>query len=109
MSFWSRTGDWSSPAFPGEGIVVAATVGAVGGGGGATPGDRFLVPSFGTGGVLAPMGRMSMMKCAVRACRVFLGASGRCVSKSVAVGALGISIGLDDPFDFPALREEEDA
>ena len=96
-------GDWSSPAFPGEGIVVAAAVGAVGGGGRAAAGDRSLVPSPGAGGVLAAMGRTSMMKCAIWARGVFLGASGRCVSVSVTVGALGVSIGLDDLFDLAAL------
>ena len=108
MSLWSRMGDWSSPAFSGKGIVVAATVGAVGGGGGATPGDGFLVPSFGASGVLAPMGRTSMMKCAIWARGVLLGASGRCVSESVAVGALGVTVGLDDSFNLSAFREEED-
>ena len=38
-----------------------------------------------------------------------LGASGRCVSVSIAIGALDVAIGLDDFFDFAALREEEDA
>ena len=89
--------------------MVAAAVGAVGGGGWAAAGDGFLVPSLGAGGVLAAMGRTSMMKCAIWARGVFLGASGRCVSVSVTVGALGVAIGLDDLFDFAAFREEEDA
>ena len=91
-----------SPAFPGEGIVVAAAVGAVGGGGWATPRDGSHVPSLGAGGVLAAVSHTSMMKCAIWARGVFLGASGRCVSVSVAVGALGVAIGQDDPFDFAA-------
>ena len=82
--------------------MVTAAVGAVGGRGGAAAGDRFLVPSLGAGGVLAPMGRTSMMKCAIRAGGVLLGASGRCVSKSITVGALGVAVGLDDPFDLAA-------
>ena len=80
-----------------------------GGGGGATPSHGFLVPSFGAGGVLASMGRTSRKKCAIWAGRVFLSVSGRGVSESVAVGALGVVIGLDDSLDFPALGEEEDA
>ena len=103
MSFWSRRGDWTSPAFPGEGIVVTATVGVVGGGCGAAFGQGFLMTSFGAGGVLASMGRTSMMKCAIWAGRVFLGASGSCVSESVAVSTLNVAIGLDYPFDFLAL------
>ena len=102
MSLWSRRGDWSSPAFPGEGIVVAATIGAVGGGGRAAPRDGLLVPSFGAGGVLAPVGRTSMMKCAIWARGVFLGASGSGVSEPVAVGALGVAVGLDDFLDLAA-------
>ena len=89
--------------------MVAATVGAVGGGGRAAPGDGFLVSPLGAGGVLATMGRKSMMKCAIWARGVLLGASGRCVSVSVAVGALGVAVGLDDSLDLSALREEEDA
>ena len=83
--------------------MVAAAVGAAGGGGREAPRDGFLVSSLGTGGVLAAMGRTSMMKCAIWARGVFLGASGRCVSVSVAVGALGVAVGLDDFFDFAAL------
>ena len=40
-----------------------------------------------------------MMKCAIWARGVFLGASGRRVSVSVAIGTLGVAIGLDDLFD----------
>ena len=89
--------------------MVAAAVGAVGGGGRAAPGDGLLVPPLGAGGVLTSMGRTSMMKCAIWARGMFLGASGRCVSVSIAVGTLGVAIGLDDSLDLSALREEEDA
>src|ERR1700761_8442746 len=106
MSFWSRRGDWSCPAFLGEGIVVAATVRAVRGGGGAASRDGLLVPSLGAGGVLAAVGRTSMMKCAIRAGGVLLGASGRCVSKSITVGALGVAVGLDDLLDLAAFWKE---
>jgi len=46
-------GVWSSPAFPGEGIVVVTAVQAVGRGGGAAVGDSFDVAALGAGGVLA--------------------------------------------------------
>ena len=97
--FWLRRGDWSSPAFPGEGIVVAAPVGEVGGGGWTTPRDGLLVSSLRAGGALAAMGPTSIMNCAIWARRVLLGASGRCVSVSIAIGALGVAVGLDDFFD----------
>jgi len=51
-----RRGDWSSPAFFVEGIVVVATVGAVGGGSGAAVGDGLGVSPLGAGGVLASVG-----------------------------------------------------
>ena len=89
--------------------MVAAPVGAVGRGGWAALGDGLLVSSLTAGGVLAAMGRTSMMKCAIWARRVLLGASGRYVSVSVAIGALGVAIGLEDLFDFAAFPEEEDA
>ena len=73
-----------------------------GGGGWAAPGDGPLVSSLGAGGVLAAISRTSMMKWAIWARGVFLGACGRCVSVSVAVGALGVAVGLDDFFDFAA-------
>ena len=89
--------------------MVAAAVGAVGGGGRAAPRDGFLASSLWAGRVLAAIGRTSMMKCAIWARGVFLGASGRCVSVSVAIGALGVTVGQDDFFDLAAFREEEDA
>ena len=89
--------------------MVAAAVGAMGGGGWAAAGDGSLVPSLGAGGVLAPVGRTSMVKCAIWAQGVFLGASGSGVSESVTVGALGVAVGLDDFLDLAAFREEEDA
>ena len=51
-----RRGDWSSPAFLVEGIVVVARVGAVGGGRGAAVGDGLGVAALGAGGVLASVG-----------------------------------------------------
>ena len=88
--------------------MVRAAVGAVGRGGGTAPGDQPLVASSGVDWVLAPMRQTSIMKCTKGARGVLLGASGRCVSVSVAVGALGVSVGLDNFFDFAAVRDEED-
>ena len=39
------------------------------------------------------------MKCAIWGLGVYLGASGRCLSVSVAVGALGVVVDLDDISD----------
>jgi len=103
-----RRGDWSSPAFFVEGIVVIATVGAVGGGRWAAVGDGSGVASLGTGGVLATMGRTSMMKRTIRAGGVFLGASGMGVSEPVAVGTLGVAVSLGRFLDLEPLGEEEE-
>jgi len=59
LSSWRR--DWSSPAFLGEGILVVATVVAVGRGGGAAAraslGVSSLgVSSLGASGILASVG-----------------------------------------------------
>jgi len=48
-----------------------------------------------------------MMKRAIGAGGVFLGASGIGVSESVAVGALGVAVGQSSLFDFETPREEE--
>jgi len=89
-----RSGDWSSPAFSGEGIVVVTTVGAVGGGAGAAARDGLAVAAFGECGVLPSVSQASMMKRTVGAGGVLLGASGRGVSESIAVGALGVPVSL---------------
>jgi len=83
--------------------VVVTTVGAVGREGGAAAGDSSRVTAFGTGGVLASVSRASMMKRTVGAGGVFLGASGRSVSKWRAVGALGVAISLRRFLDFEPL------
>ena len=49
-----------------------------------------------------------MMKCAIWAGGVLLGTSSRCVSVCVAVGTLGIAVGLDDSFNLAAVGEEVD-
>ena len=74
--------------------MVVATVWTVGAGGGAAAGDALKVPALGAGMVLAPMCRASMMKGIVGADGVFLGASGIGVSKSIAIGALGVAVSL---------------
>ena len=89
--------------------MVTAAVGAVGRRGWAASRDWPLITSSGAGGVLAAVRRTSMMKCTNLARGVFLGASGSCVSVSVAVEALGIMVGLDYHFIFKAGREEEHA
>ena len=103
-----RRGDWSSPAFLIEGIVVVATIGAVGGGCGATVGDGLGVASLGAGGILAPVGSTSMMKRTVRAGGVLLGASGMGVCESVAVGTLGVAVSLGRFLDLEPVGEEEE-
>ena len=87
-----RWEDCSSPAFSGERILVVAAVQAVGRGGGAAAGNGFGVTAFGAGGVLAAVSCASMMKCAIGARWVFVGASGMGVSEGVAVEALGVVI-----------------
>jgi len=74
--------------------VVVTTVGAVGGGGGAAAGDGLGVAALGACGVLASVSGASMMKRTVGTGGVFLGASGRGVSKPIAVGALGVAVSL---------------
>jgi len=99
LRWWDR----SSPAFPGDGIVVVPTVGAVGRGGGAATREGLRVAALGAGGVLASMSRASMMKRTVEAGGVLLGASGRSVSESIAVGALGLAVSLRCFLDFKPL------
>ena len=74
--------------------MVVVTVRVVGVGSGAAGGDCLEVATLGAVGVLASVGRMSMMKGTEGAGGVFLGASGRGVSKSIAVGALGVAVSL---------------
>jgi len=88
--------------------VVIATVGAVGGGSWAAVGNGLGGASLGAGGVLASMGRTSMMKRTIRAGGVLLGASGMGVSEPVAVGTLGVAVSLGRFLDLEPLGEEEE-
>jgi len=83
--------------------VVVTTVRAVGVGDGAAAGDGLGVTALGAGGVLAYVSQASMMKRRVGAGAVFLGASGRDVSKSVAVGTLGIARGFRRVFNLESV------
>ena len=75
--------------------MVAAAVGAVGGGSGAATRDGPGVASFGAGGVLASMCRTSMVKRTEGARGVCLLAALGGVAETVAVVALGVAIGVD--------------
>ena len=74
-----------------------------GGGGWAPAVDSLGVAALGAGGVLPSVSRASMMKRTVWGGGVFLGALGRGVSKSVAVGILGVAVSLRCLFDLEAL------
>jgi len=89
-----RRQDWSSHAFFVEGIVVIITVGAVRGRCGKPVRNGFGVTTLGAGEALPSVSRASMMKRTVGAGGMFLGASGRGVSKLVAVGTLGVAVSL---------------
>jgi len=104
-----RRRDWYRPACSGEGIVLVATIGAVGRGGRAVAGNGLSVAAFGACGVLAPVGRTIVVKRTVGAGGVFLGASGIGLSETVAVGALGVAVGLRGLFDFETPREAEES
>jgi len=107
--FRLRGGDWSGPACSGEGTVFVARIGAVRWGDGAAAGNGLRVAAFEACGVLAPMGRTIVVKCTVGAGGVFVGASGIGLSESVAVGALGVAVGLGSILDFETPREEEES
>ena len=89
--------------------MVVAAIRAVGRGGRAAAGNGLRVTAFGACGILASVGRTIVMKRTVGAGGVFLGASGIGVSESVAVGALGVAVGLRSLLDFETPREEEES
>jgi len=103
-----RRGDWSSLALLCQGIVVVPTVGAVKGGGGRAVREGPEVASLWAGGVLGSVGRTSMMKRKVGTGGVLLGASGKDVSQSVAVCALGVAVSLPRCLNLEPLGEEEE-
>ena len=88
--------------------MVVATIGAPGRGGRAAARDGFGVASLGAGGVLASVGRTSMVKRTIGARGVFLGAALSGVTVAVAVGALGVSVRLHCLFNLEAAGEEEE-
>jgi len=83
--------------------MVVAAVGAVGRGRGAAVRDGLGVASLGAGRGLTSVCRTRMMKPTVGAGGMFLGASGRGVSESIAVGALGVAVSLHRFLDFEPL------
>ena len=74
--------------------MVITAVWAVWGGGGASAGDDLEVSALGVCGVLASVGRASMMKRTVGAGGMFLGTSVSSLSESIAVDALGVGVSL---------------
>ena len=88
--------------------MVATAVGTVGGGGWAAARDGPGVASLGAGGVLAPMGRTSMVKRTKGARGVGLLATLGGVAETVAVVALGVSVGVDGFLNLEPFREEEE-
>ena len=88
--------------------MVVTTVGGVGRGRRAAAGDGLGVAALGGGGVLAYVSRASLMKRTVGAGGVFLGAPGRSVSKSVAVGTLGVPASLRCFLDPEWFEEKEE-
>ena len=89
-----RRQNWSSPAGLVESVVVVPTVGAVRRGAGAEVEQGLVCATLGAGRVLVAGGRAGMMKRTPGRSGVFLGASGRGVSKSVAVGTFPLAVRL---------------
>ena len=88
--------------------MVAATVRAVGGRGGAAARDWLGVAALWAGGVLASLCRTSMVKRTKGARWVGLLATLGDMPEAVAIVALGVSVGVDGFFNLEPLREEED-
>ena len=78
---------------------------AVGGAGGAAVGDGLGVTARGAGGVLANVGRANIMKGTIGAGGVFPPRPESGLSKSVAVGALRVSVSLCRFLDLQAFSE----
>ena len=88
--------------------MVATAVGAVGGGGRTAARDGPGVASLGAGGVLASMCQTSMVKRTKGARGVGLFATLGGVAETVAVVALGVSVGVDGFLNLEPLGEEEE-
>ena len=88
--------------------MVAATVGAVGGGGWAVARNGPQVSSLRAGGVLASMGRTSMVKRTEGARGGGLLASLGGMAEAVAVVALGVVVGVDGFLNLQPFQEEKD-
>ena len=88
--------------------MLATAVGTVGGGGWAAARDGPGVASLGAGGVLASVGRTSMVKRTKGARGVGLLATLGAVAETVAVIALGVSVGVDGFLNLEPFREEEE-
>ena len=83
--------------------MLVAAIRAVGRRGGAAAGNGLGVAAFGAGGVLAAVSRASMMKWAIVASWVLLGASGMGVSEAVKGEALGVSVSFGRFLDLELL------
>ena len=83
--------------------MVVTTVRAGRGKAGAATGQGLGIGAVGALGILGSVSRVSMMKCTVGAGGVFLGTSGRSMSKPIPVGALGIAVSLLGFLDFEPL------
>ena len=80
--------------------MVTATVRAVGVGGGEAARNGQGVPAFWACGVLASVCRTSMVKRPKGARWMGLFAALGGLAETVAVVALGVTVGVDGPFDF---------
>ena len=83
--------------------MVLTGVRAVGGGVGAAAGDGFGVAAFGACGVLASVGRVTMMKSTVGAGGVLLGALGMGASELIGIEALPVAVNLRRILDLEPL------
>ena len=94
---------------PGEGVVIAATIGGVLGGGRAAAGEGLFVAALGAGGVLAAVSHSTMMKREVGARVVILCAALEDVTKAIVVGTVGATICLNHLLDLETFQEEKEA
>ena len=88
--------------------MVTTALGTVGGGGWTTARDGPGGASLGAGGVLASVGRTSMVKRTKGARGVGLLATLEGMAETVAVVALSVSIGVDGFLNLEPFREEKE-